>query len=205
MSAADRPRFTVVPTPGDTAEGEGDRGTPYEGTSDGSGRIRNGPDSGRVELLPHDHGEEDHDDRLPAVVEHHPPARIVPGTVVNSPWSYAFQGRPIVPAWIIQREQRTAAIRWGWQFTLHGTAFHTVRLPLYGLRLCLYTPRGIGRSAAAWWHWVFDAEGKPIRQAIVGQAHDTGRVEQAQVAGYMSLSRQRNERVRLRHKQRAKT
>ncbi|MEV6036070.1 hypothetical protein AB0L65_33285 [Nonomuraea sp. NPDC052116] len=127
--------------------------------------------------------------RLPAVLERREPARAVNGVEVNTPWSYAFQGRAIFPAWLVQREQRRAAIKWARDLVIHEAAFHAVRLPLYGLRLCMYTPRGVGRSVAAWGRWVSDSEGRPMRRASIVDG-DTGR--------YSELVAQRNARVRTR-------
>lgn len=133
--------------------------------------------------------EPDAEDRLPAIPNRQQPTRIVEGVIVNTPWSYAFQGRPVLPAWVVQAEQRRSAIRWAWDLTRHETAFQSVRLPLYGLRLCLYTPRGIIRSVSTWWEWVSDGEGRPIRRTSV---------DAADINGYLALSRQRNDRVRMR-------
>lgn len=129
------------------------------------------------------------DDRLPAVPERRDPVSAADGMLVNTPWSYAFQGRPIVPAWLVQREQRRAAIRWARDLVVHETAFQTVRLPLYGLRLCLYTPRGVGRSLATWGRWVSDAEGRPMRRATIASG---------ETSHYAELTAQRNSRVRTR-------
>lgn len=115
------------------------------------------------------------EDRLPAVLDRRDPAPTVNGIVVNTPWSYAFQGRAIFPAWLVQREQRRAAARWARDLVLHEAAFQTVRLPLYGLRLCLYTPRGVGRSLAAWGRWVSDSEIRRLRR-LAAEADDTGTV-----------------------------
>ena len=129
------------------------------------------------------------EDRLPAVVQQRTPERVVAGVVVDTPWSYAFQGRAIVPAWVKQAEQRRAAARWARDLVLHETAFQAVRLPLYGLRLCLYTPRGVGRSLAAWGRWVSDAETRPLRTNTVATNDHNA---------YLLLTRERNQRVRLR-------
>lgn len=131
----------------------------------------------------------DVEDRLPAVAEQRKPVPVANGLVVNTPWSYAFQGRSILPAWLIQREQRRAAVRWARDLVVHEVAFQTVRLPLYGLRLCLYTPRGVGRSLAAWGRWVSDAEARPLRRNSIAADN---------VATYQALTQLRSSRIKSR-------
>lgn len=131
----------------------------------------------------------DVEERLPAVLERREPARVVNGVEVNTPWSYAFQGRPIFPAWLVQREQRRAAIRWGRDLIIHEAAFQTVRLPLYGLRLCVYTPRGVVRSLRCWWHWVSDGEARQMRRRAA---------ETDNIAGLLQLRQQRKEAFKVR-------
>ena len=114
MSTSDRPRFTVVPTPGDTAEGEGDRGTPYEGRS---GTVRPGAHErlatdteaaraeleprGPVELLPDDDGE---------VAEKDPPVREIRGRIVPRPTAGSIALRVVGPLARLPRPERTIAV-----------------------------------------------------------------------------------------------
>lgn len=86
MSAADRPRFTIVPTPGDNAAGEGDRDTPHEGINPAPGRERLATPADRehaqlqvrgpVELLPDDDRE---------LTDPPDDVREIEGTVVDRP------------------------------------------------------------------------------------------------------------------------
>lgn len=95
--------------------------------------------------------------------------------------------RPVLPPWLRSPARMVAATRWALGYVLHVAAFHGVRLPMYLLRPLLAAPRGTGRALAAWWRWVFDTEGGPLRrQSVVRLDPDT----------YILLSRQRNVRVR---------
>ena len=97
--------------------------------------------------------------------------------------------RPILPAWL---RSKTEAITFGRWLIGHYTyvgIYHLTRLPLYAGRLAVRAPRGLARSVAGTSRWVSDAEGRPVRQAAV-------RREDA--ADYLRLSRQRDDRVRMR-------
>jgi S-DNA-T family DNA segregation ATPase FtsK/SpoIIIE len=111
------------------------------------------------------------------------------GDVLAVERSTATRLHPVLPGWL--RSGREFARQFGWAIKLagHRTAFHGVRLPVYGLRLALYSPRGAGRIVAGAWRWATDAEGAPVRTAAV---------DRADAKEYLSLSRQRNDRVRWR-------
>ncbi|MGH3564465.1 MAG: hypothetical protein ACRDRH_00215 [Pseudonocardia sp.] len=120
-----------------------------------------------------------------------PPPATVPGTTVNTvdlP-PRPLDRRPIVPVWVRDGRQRRALARWLAAYVWHTTAFHTVRVPKYLTRTVVYAPRGAGRAIAALVRWLSDAEGQPLRLHAI---------ERDDVTGYLSLSRQRNNRVRLR-------
>jgi S-DNA-T family DNA segregation ATPase FtsK/SpoIIIE len=120
------------------------------------------------------------------------PPTTVPGTTVSSvdlPPKPLLNRRPIVPVWIRDTQQRKAFVRWLAIYVWHTAAFHTVRIPKYLIRTVLYAPRGTGRAISALFRWLTDAEGRPLRLYAI---------ERGDVTGYMSLSRQRNNRVRLR-------
>lgn len=130
-----------------------------------------------------------------AVADRHPkseaPPATVPGTTVGTvdlP-PRPFDRRPIVPVWVRDTQQRQAFARWLAAYVWHTAAFHTVRIPKYLARAVMYAPRGTGRAIAALLRWVSDVEGRPLRLYAI---------ERGDVTGYMSLSRQRNNRVRLR-------
>ncbi|MEU8616963.1 cell division protein FtsK [Streptomyces sp. NPDC048623] len=98
--------------------------------------------------------------------------------------------QPVFPDWVKLPDQRTAVRRWAVRHYSTMLGYHAWRLPcVYAPRLLAYSPRGAWRWSAAAGRWVFDAEGKALRLAAV-------RDEDA--AEYLKLSRQRNDRVRLR-------
>lgn len=97
--------------------------------------------------------------------------------------------RPILPAWAksmteAEAQAKNLGARWG-----HTAAYHAIRTPWYALQLGALAPRGAARCIAGTWRWATDAEGSPVRSAAV-------RREDA--SEYMTLSRQRNDRVKLR-------
>ncbi|MER7679954.1 cell division protein FtsK [Streptomyces sp. NPDC096934] len=97
---------------------------------------------------------------------------------------------PVLPDWVKLPDQRTAVRKWAVRHYSAVAGYHAVRLPLvYTPKICLYAPRGAWRWSTATGRWVFDAEGKTLRLAAVA-AEDA--------AEYLKLSRQRNDRVRLR-------
>ncbi|MFE9744051.1 hypothetical protein ACFYOT_04015 [Saccharothrix saharensis] len=98
---------------------------------------------------------------------------------------------PILPAWLSDRDQFGATVRWAWRYCHHTARYHAVRVPVYGLRLTAASPRGLGRALATWYRWVFDAESRALRQSTV-DAGDS--------SAYLALTRQRDDRVRLRLK-----
>ena len=104
-------------------------------------------------------------------------------------WQGPADRRPIVPAWLVSREDRRAAARWAAGHVGHVAAFHATRTPLYAGRLAAYSPRGAARIIAAVGRWLVDAEAHPLRRAMV-DAGDT--------SGYLALSRQWRERVKAR-------
>ncbi|MET9264135.1 cell division protein FtsK [Amycolatopsis sp. NPDC004079] len=99
------------------------------------------------------------------------------------------EARPIVPAWLSNREQRVNAATWAVQFAWHRIRFHSLRAPVYVLRLATASPRGAVRALTNWGRWAFDAESRPLRTASL-QAFDADT--------YLRLCGQRHERVRLR-------
>jgi S-DNA-T family DNA segregation ATPase FtsK/SpoIIIE len=103
---------------------------------------------------------------------------------------------PIVPAWLKDRDQFTATVGWAWRYCHHTARYHAIRVPLYALRLTAATPRGAGRALTAWYRWVFDVESRALRQAMLDAADSSA---------YLQLSRQRDDRVRLRLKVSATT
>lgn len=117
-------------------------------------------------------------------------AQAAPGTAPLAPWqASAPQRRPVVPEWMADRAARRAAERWLASYAGHVTAFHTVRLPLYGWRVAWWVPRGGWRIVHVSVRWVFDTEMHPLRVKAI-------RAGEADLA--LKLDRQHAERVRPR-------
>lgn len=96
---------------------------------------------------------------------------------------------PVIPSWLKSKRALASTLRWGIGYAGHAAGFHAVRLPVYGGKLIVRSPRGFGRTVRLWWRWTWDAEGAPVRYAAV-------RREDA--SEYLKLSSQRDNRVRLR-------
>ncbi|WP_028810398.1 cell division protein FtsK [Streptomyces flavidovirens] len=97
--------------------------------------------------------------------------------------------RDVIPGWARSKPEFLDALGWLGGYAWHTTAFHTVRLPWYGLRLAFQAPAGAAKFVGGAMRWVADAEGEPLRQ-VAARRED---VEQ-----YLKLSRQRDNRVKLR-------
>ncbi|MFF7375684.1 cell division protein FtsK [Streptomyces massasporeus] len=119
-----------------------------------------------------------------------PPREVYPPLVAE--WMEAKDKArlPVLPDWVKLPDQRTAVRKWAVRHYSAVVGYHAVRLPcIYTPKVLFYSPRGAWRWSAAIGRWVFDAEGKSLRLASVAN----------EVAGeYLKLSRQRNDRVRLR-------
>jgi S-DNA-T family DNA segregation ATPase FtsK/SpoIIIE len=101
----------------------------------------------------------------------------------------ASQRQPIIPPWLRSRGELRAAVGWLAGHLAHTAAYHTTRSPKYAARLAVRAPRGAARLLTVTLRWTLDAEGAPARQAALRRDD----VEQ-----YLKLSRQRDDRVRLR-------
>ncbi|WP_329023345.1 cell division protein FtsK [Streptomyces sp. NBC_00690] len=97
--------------------------------------------------------------------------------------------RAVVPGWARSKPEFVNALGWLGGYAWHTTAFHAVRLPWYGLRLTVQAPAGAAKFVGGAMRWVADTEGEPLRQ-VAARRED---VEQ-----YLKLSRQRDNRVKLR-------
>jgi S-DNA-T family DNA segregation ATPase FtsK/SpoIIIE len=91
---------------------------------------------------------------------------------VNVPGSFlaqvaAAERRPLVPSWLLSRDEFGQVVRWVAGYYTHVAAYHVLRTPKYGAKLALRSPRGLWRVLAASWRWVFDLEASPVRQAVV--------------------------------------
>lgn len=97
--------------------------------------------------------------------------------------------RPILPAWMLSWPELKAQIKWAAAQSGHTFAFHAIRTPVYAAKLAARAPRGTARAVNFLERWTSDAEGQPLRAAAA-------RREDAEL--YLKLSRQRDNRVRLR-------
>ncbi|ROO50813.1 S-DNA-T family DNA segregation ATPase FtsK/SpoIIIE [Micromonospora sp. Llam0] len=97
--------------------------------------------------------------------------------------------RPVIPAWLRSRTELASAVRWTAGHYTHVSMYHLSRSPKYGARLAWRAPFGVARLLGHTVRWVTDAEGIPVRLAVVRQ-------ENAEL--YLKLSRQRDVRVRWR-------
>lgn len=119
-----------------------------------------------------------------------PPRQVYPPSVAEWMQAHDKTRQPVLPDWVKLPDQRTAVRRWAVRHYSTLVGYHALRLPVvYTPKILAYAPRGAWRWSAAAGRWVFDAEGKNLRLAAV-RAEDAGE--------YLSLSRQRNDRVRLR-------
>ncbi|MGH3979600.1 MAG: cell division protein FtsK, partial [Pseudonocardiaceae bacterium] len=106
------------------------------------------------------------------------------------PWALGVPvRRPVISPWLRDRRQAVQAARWVASIGWHWGAFHTVRLPLYALRMLLLAPRGAVRVAARVAGWVTDAETAPLRSAAVIRQD---------IEAYLKLARQRADLTRPR-------
>ncbi|MFJ9726859.1 cell division protein FtsK [Streptomyces sp. NPDC101209] len=101
----------------------------------------------------------------------------------------AGQRREVIPAWAKSKPEFLTALGWLGGYAWHTTAFHAVRLPWYSLRLAFQAPAGAAKFIGGAMRWVADTEGEPLRQVAARREN---------VEEYLKLSRQRDNRVKLR-------
>ncbi|WP_263170660.1 DNA/RNA helicase domain-containing protein [Streptomyces sp. SCSIO ZS0520] len=111
------------------------------------------------------------------------------GTWLGERQAYLADAPPVIPSWLRRRTEFTEAARWTGAYYGHLGAFHTVRTPVYVLRLVARSPRGAARLAGRWARWVADAEARPVRAraALEGDPE-----------AWLILSREHSRRVRPR-------
>lgn len=126
------------------------------------------------------------DPTAPVMVDQPTPAATGPGYLGRLA---AAQRRAVVPVWLRSLAELRTAAAWVARHYAHSVGYHTLRAPVYALRLTLQAPTGAARFVGGMMRWVADREGEPVRLAAV-------RREDA--AEYLKLSRQRDGRVRLR-------
>lgn len=129
---------------------------------------------------------ESFDDQPPVPVDVPNQHQSIDATVLSS---RTLDVRPVVPGWLRNRAEFRALVVWLGKYGAHSAAFHTTRSPLYGARLIARSPVGGWRVLRAMVRWVFDGEQAPLRADAV---------RRNATAEYMTLSKQRNTRVRQR-------
>ena len=97
--------------------------------------------------------------------------------------------RSIIPEWLHTKADLVAAMRHTGELWWYASRYHAVRVPVYAARLAVMAPRGACRFVVSTNKWVWDMEAAPLRDAAV-------RAENA--AEYLTLSRRRDHRVRMR-------
>jgi S-DNA-T family DNA segregation ATPase FtsK/SpoIIIE len=122
----------------------------------------------------------------PVPVDPVEPGRTLYATVTG--WRVS-ERRPIVPAYLRSRQEAGEFGRFLVRHGVHTTVFHLVRAPAYFARLACYSPRGAWRTVATVADYVFDGEGRPMRNDVSGKKD---------VETYLKLERVRSQRVRNR-------
>jgi DNA segregation ATPase FtsK/SpoIIIE, S-DNA-T family len=112
-----------------------------------------------------------------------------PGDWLADLMTRSRERRPVIHPAFRSRRELLATLRWVGSHYLHVSAFHLVRVPLYGAKLTVRSPRGAAKVAGGLTRWALDLEGHPVRMAAVAKADPEV---------YLKLSRQRDARVRLR-------
>lgn len=105
------------------------------------------------------------------------------------PWAVPDQRKPVVPEWVKDSAERSAAWRWAWRWTGHATAFHTVRVPKYAARAGVYVPRGAVRALVRWFRWILDWDAHSLRLDLI---------QKREASAYHVAARHRDDRVKNR-------
>lgn len=111
------------------------------------------------------------------------------GTWVAERRAYLADAPPIIPTFLRDAAEFTDAARWTISYYGHVAAFHTIRSPVYLVRLASRSPRGAGRLVARWGRWVADTEARPVEAKAAASAD---------IEAWLALSREHSRRVRPR-------
>jgi DNA segregation ATPase FtsK/SpoIIIE, S-DNA-T family len=103
--------------------------------------------------------------------------------------AYLADAPPVIAPWLRTAHDLAEHTRWTLSYAAHVTAFHTVRAPLYVVRLIGRSPRGAWRLTVRWVRWVCDTEARPV---------ETAAATTADIEAWLSLSREHSRRVRPR-------
>jgi S-DNA-T family DNA segregation ATPase FtsK/SpoIIIE len=103
--------------------------------------------------------------------------------------AYLADAPPVLAPWLRSAHELAEHTRWTTTYLAHVGAFHTVRAPLYVVRLIGRSPRGAWRLTVRWVRWVCDTEARPV---------ETAAATAADIEAWLSLSREHSRRVRPR-------
>lgn len=113
------------------------------------------------------HSITDHDDERPTPVD--PPA---------DPPEVNGRERPetpaVLPDWARSRAAVVDRAKWATRHSVHVTAFHALRLPLYWLRLVANAPRGLWRIVRGLVKWAKDEPGSNLVEIVIRNEGKTG-------------------------------
>ncbi|MHB9862170.1 FtsK/SpoIIIE domain-containing protein [Streptomyces sp. YIM S03343] len=118
-----------------------------------------------------------------------PGEQLPDGTWLADKRAYLADAPPVVPTVLRNRAEFADAARWTASYYAHISAFHTLRTPVYVLRLLVRAPRGTGRLLVRWVRWVADTEARPVEAKAAATAD---------IDAWVTLSREHSRRVRPR-------
>ncbi|MEU6344469.1 FtsK/SpoIIIE domain-containing protein [Streptomyces sp. NPDC046977] len=112
-----------------------------------------------------------------------------PGSWIAERRAYLKDAPPVLPSWLRVPTEFVTATKYTAGYVAHVSAFHTVRVPVYLVRLIGRSPVGAWRLAVRWFRWVVDAEARPVE----AKAATTADIE-----AWLALSKERSRRIRPR-------
>lgn len=115
---------------------------------------------------------------------------------LKDPVSVTKGRRDIIPPVFKSKQALLGEVKRVVNLGLHTTGYHAIRAPFYGVKIAARAPVGAWRWSSQFSNWVWDAEGKPVRDAVVNK---TARTDDPTLVGeYLKLCRERDRRVRWR-------
>ncbi|MBI4941440.1 MAG: cell division protein FtsK [Actinobacteria bacterium] len=100
----------------------------------------------------------------------------------------------VVPGWLRDREAVTGLVRETLHRAFRLSVFHTVRVPLYWLRVAQWSPRGLARGTRAIYDWVTDTRSRAVLRSLAGLSS----IGAQEGTAYRNVQEAWRERVRLR-------